>query len=112
QRRSPRPIHRRSQPPAREHGFAGARPARGPQIPLAELRGGADFLDMPEAFTATAIAQPLDDYLREVVQTLHTAVNQGMRRAADDPKAATPQIADCEEIISVIMAGDVKDWVG
>jgi hypothetical protein len=34
-----------------------------------------------------------------------------MRKAADDPKAATPQIADCEEIISVIMAGDVKDWL-
>ena len=67
---------------------------------------------MVEAIAPTPIAVPLDDYLREVVQTLHTAVNQGMRKAADDPKAATPQIADCEEIISVIMAGDVKDWVG
>ena len=67
---------------------------------------------MVEAIAPTPIAAPLDDYLREVVQTLHTAVNQGMRKAADDPKAATPQIADCEEIISVIMAGDVHDWVG
>jgi len=67
---------------------------------------------MVEAIAPTPIAAPLDDYLREVVRTLHTAVNQGMRKAADDPKAATPQIADCEEIISVIMAGDVKDWVG
>jgi hypothetical protein len=65
-----------------------------------------------EALTPTAIAQPLDDYLREVVQTLHTAVNQGMRRAADDPRAATPQIADCQEILSVIMAGDVAGWLG
>ena len=67
---------------------------------------------MVEAITPTPIAAPLDDYLREVVQTLHTAVNQGMRKAADDPKAATPQIADCEEIISVIMAGNVHDWLG
>jgi hypothetical protein len=67
---------------------------------------------MVEAIAPTPIAAPLDDYLREVVQTLHTAVNQGMRKAADDPKAATPQIADCEEIISVIMAGDVHDWLG
>jgi hypothetical protein len=67
---------------------------------------------MVEAIAPTPIAAPLDDYLREVVQTLHAAVNQGMRKAADDPKAATPQIADCEEIISVIMAGDVKDWLG
>jgi hypothetical protein len=66
---------------------------------------------MPEAFIPTAIAAPLDDYLREVVQTLHAAVNQGMRRAADDPQAATPKITDCEEILSVIMAGDVKEWL-
>jgi hypothetical protein len=66
---------------------------------------------MPEAFIPTAIAAPLDDYLREVVQTLYAAVNQGMRRAADDPQAATPQITDCEEILSVIMAGDVKEWL-
>ena len=67
---------------------------------------------MVEAITPTPIAGPLDDYLREVVQTLHTAVNQGMRRAADDPHAATPQITDCEEILAVIIAGDVKDWLG
>ena len=65
-----------------------------------------------ETLTPTPIAEPLDDYLREVVQTLHTAVNQGMRRAADDPRAATPQIADCEDILTVIMAGNVKEWLG
>jgi hypothetical protein len=67
---------------------------------------------MVEAIAPTPLAEPLDDYLREVVQTLHTAVSQGMRRAADDPKAATRQITDCEEILGVIMAGDVKDWLG
>jgi hypothetical protein len=67
---------------------------------------------MPEALSPTPIAQPLDDYLREVVQTLHTAVNQGMRRAADDPHAATPQINDCQEILGVIMAGDITEWLG
>ena len=66
---------------------------------------------MSEGFTPTAIAQPLDDYLREVVQTLHAAVNQGMRRAADDPQAASPQIADCEDILTVIMAGNAKEWL-
>ena len=67
---------------------------------------------MLEAITPTPLAAPLDDYLREVVQTLQTAVTQGMRRAADDPNAATRQVADCEEILSVIMAGDVKEWLG
>jgi hypothetical protein len=63
------------------------------------------------ALSPTPIAQPLDDYLREVVQTLQAAVNQGMRRAADDPRAASPQIADCEDILTVIMAGDVQEWL-
>ena len=61
--------------------------------------------------TPTPIAAPLDDYLREVVQTLHAAVNQGMRRAADDPQAATPQITDCEDILTVIMAGNSREWL-
>ena len=65
-----------------------------------------------EALTPTPLAQPLDDYLREVVQTLHTAVSQGMRRAADDPRAATRQIDDCQEILTVIMAGHVQEWLG
>ena len=61
--------------------------------------------------TPTPIAAPLDDYLREVVQTLHAAVNQGMRRAADDPRAATPQITDCQDILTVIMAGNASEWL-
>ena len=59
----------------------------------------------------TPIAEPLDAYLREVVQTLHAAVNQGMRHAAQSPTAAEPQIRDCEEILEVIMRGDVKEWL-
>jgi hypothetical protein len=59
----------------------------------------------------TPLTAPLDDYLREVVQTLHSAVSQGMRRAADSPHAATPQLADCAEILKVILAGDVRDWL-
>ena len=59
----------------------------------------------------TPLAQPLDDYLREVVQTLQAAVNQGMRHATEDANSATRQLADCQEILSVIMAGDVKEWL-
>jgi hypothetical protein len=56
-------------------------------------------------------AAPLDDYLREVVQTLQAAVDQGMRRASEDPRGATRQIKDCEEILDVIMAGHVQEWI-
>jgi len=59
----------------------------------------------------TPIAEPLDDYLRQVVQTLHAAVNQAMRHAADDPPAAARPLADCEEILRTIMAGDVRSWL-
>jgi hypothetical protein len=64
-----------------------------------------------DGFSPTPLAEPLDAYLREVVHSLQAAVTQGMRRATDDPQAATPQIADCEDILSVIMSGHVTDWV-
>jgi hypothetical protein len=64
------------------------------------------------AVARTPLAAPLDNYLREIVQTLQTAVNQGIRRVSDDPGAATQQIADCEEILQVIMSGDVNQWLG
>jgi hypothetical protein len=65
-----------------------------------------------QAIAPTPLAAPLDDYLREVVQTLQAAVTQGMRRAAEDPSAAAPQLADCEDILRVIMTGDVNEWIG
>jgi hypothetical protein len=58
----------------------------------------------------TAIAEPLDAFLREVIQTLHTAVSQGMR--AEDPAVAERSLRDCKEILDVIMAGNVKEWLG
>jgi hypothetical protein len=64
-----------------------------------------------EVLAPTPIAEPLDDYLRQVVLTLQAAVTQGMRRAADSPGAAAPQIADCQDILSVIMSGNVTDWI-
>ncbi|HLZ26454.1 MAG TPA: hypothetical protein VKV73_03955 [Chloroflexota bacterium] len=64
-----------------------------------------------EGLTPTALAAPLDDYLRQVVQTLQAAVTQGFRHAADNPSAARPQIVDCQDILSVIMAGKVTDWI-
>ena len=66
---------------------------------------------MQPGFAPTPIAAPLDDYLREVVQTLQAAVTQGMRRAANDPQAASTQIADCQDILSEIMSGKVKEWI-
>jgi hypothetical protein len=65
-----------------------------------------------EVIEPTPITEPLDTFLREVVQTLHVAVNQGMQRATENPQAADRTIEDCEEILATIMEGRVQDWIG
>jgi hypothetical protein len=58
------------------------------------------------------LSESLDEYLRAVVATLYTAVDTGMKNVADAPEVTDKVIADCDEILDVIMAGDVKEWVG
>ncbi len=58
-----------------------------------------------------AVTDPLDAYLREVVVTLHAAVNKGYRSVRDNPEETKKVIQDCEEMLEVIMEGDVKQWV-
>ena len=59
----------------------------------------------------TPIAEPLDNFLQQVVQTLHSAVNQGIQNM-DNPQASEKIVKDCEEMLAVIMEGDVKEWIG
>ncbi len=68
---------------------------------------------MATAIAPAPNAAPLDDYLSEVVRTLKDAVNQGTRHLQDDDPSATDHaIKDCEEMLDVIMEGNVKEWVG
>lgn len=70
---------------------------------------------MPESTTAvqpTAIVEPLDTFLRDVVLALKTAVDRATRELATDPAAADRAIHDCEEILDTIMAGRVQEWIG
>ena len=62
---------------------------------------------MPEAAANT---EQLDEHLLEVVRALHGAVKQGVSHT-DDPKIVDAAIADCKEILDVIMAGNVKEWL-
>ena len=62
---------------------------------------------MPEAGLQT---EQLDEHLLEVVRALHGAVKQGVSHA-NDPKIVDKAIADCKEILDVIMAGEVKEWL-
>jgi hypothetical protein len=62
---------------------------------------------MPEAAANT---EQLDEHLLEVVRALHGAVKQGVSHT-DDPKIVDQAIVDCKEILDVIMAGKVKEWL-
>ena len=62
---------------------------------------------MPEA---AANIEQLDEHLLEVVRALHGAVKQGVSHT-DDPKIVDQAIEDCKEILDVIMAGKVKEWL-
>ena len=56
------------------------------------------------------ITETLDEHLLEVVRALHGAVKQGVSHT-DDPKIVDKAIADCKELLDVIMAGNVKEWL-
>ncbi len=55
--------------------------------------------------------EALDAYLKDIVQTLHKAVNTAMRQLDSDPPAVERVIQDCKEILDHIMEGKVEDWV-
>jgi hypothetical protein len=57
-----------------------------------------------------ANTEQLDEHLLEVVRALHGAVKQGVSHT-DDPKIADQAITDCKEILDVIMAGNVREWL-
>lgn len=54
--------------------------------------------------------EELDAHLQEVVRALHGAVKQGVSHS-DDPKVIDRAITDCKEILEVIMAGRVEEWL-
>jgi hypothetical protein len=60
---------------------------------------------------AWPLAEPLDDYLREVVVTLRQATNRGIRSVGERPADAERIIGECQEILAVIMTGDVRGWL-
>ncbi|HEX9146728.1 MAG TPA: hypothetical protein VGA09_20845 [Candidatus Binatia bacterium] len=54
--------------------------------------------------------EKLDEHLLEVVRALHGAVKQGLSHSKED-KVMDTAINDCKEILDVIMAGNVKEWL-
>ncbi len=62
-------------------------------------------------FDATPIREPLDEFLREVVRALHAAVNRGIQGLRSDPAETDKTLADCKELLDVVMAGHVSEWI-
>ena len=62
---------------------------------------------MPQAAPNT---EKLDEHLQEVVRALHGAVKQGVSHS-DDSRIVDNAIKDCKEILDVIMAGNVTEWL-
>jgi len=59
---------------------------------------------------ATPNTKKLDEHLLDVVQALHGAVKQGLSHSKD-PQVLDNAIKDCKEILDVIMAGKVSEWL-
>ncbi len=59
----------------------------------------------------TPIAEPLDAFLRDVVQALGMAVRRATQTLSTEPTAADRTIQDCKEILDTIMAGRVQEWI-
>lgn len=62
---------------------------------------------MPQAAPNT---EKLDEHLLEVVRALHGAVKQGVSHS-NEPQVMDKAINDCKEILDVIMAGKVQEWL-
>ena len=54
--------------------------------------------------------EKLDEHLLQIVRALHGAVKQGVSHP-NDPTVMDNAIGDCKEILEVIMAGNVSEWL-
>jgi len=52
----------------------------------------------------------LDDHLKEVVDALHRAVSYGLPHT-NEPEIVDKAIADCKEVLDVVMEGKVSEWI-
>jgi len=53
----------------------------------------------------------LDQQFQDFIQALKKAVGTGIPHLKDDPKIVNQSIADCKEILDVVMEGNVEEWL-
>ena len=55
--------------------------------------------------------EALDEQFKEFIQALKSAVGSAMPHLKDDTQTVDKAIADCKEILDVVMEGNVKEWL-
>ncbi len=55
--------------------------------------------------------EALDQQFKEFIQDIKQAVAAAMPHVKDDPQLVDKSIADCKEILDVVMEGNVKEWL-
>ena len=55
--------------------------------------------------------EPIDEYLKDVINAVHKTVNWAMPHLKDDPKIVDKAIQDCKEILDAVMEGNVSEWL-
>ena len=54
----------------------------------------------------------LDECMEEMVRALHAAISRAMPHIDDDPQLVDQALRDCQEILDVVLEGNVAEWVG
>ncbi len=54
----------------------------------------------------------LDEHMKEMVLALHAAVRGAMPHVKDDPTLVDQALRDCQEILDVVLEGNVSEWLG
>ena len=61
--------------------------------------------------TQTVNTKEVDEYLEQVVQALHRTVRYAIPHVKQESEVADKAVRDCEEILSVVMEGNVAEWL-
>jgi hypothetical protein len=59
----------------------------------------------------TPNTEALDVCLEEMVRALHAAVSRAIPHVNDDPALVDRALADCHEILGVVLEGNVAEWL-
>ncbi len=54
----------------------------------------------------------LDECVEEMVRALHATVARAMPHVNDDPQLVDQALRDCQEILDVVLEGNVAEWLG